>query len=77
MAEPAVRNAINVGNLTFHSAEEVEKHLRNDIMDTVKPWMAILMDNYKVFDQENYEATCSVLFLVQCKLDDKMCKVAG
>jgi len=48
LAEPAIRKAINVGNLTYHSGEQVEKHLINDVMDTVKPWVTTLMDNYKV-----------------------------
>ncbi|XP_052806864.1 probable serine carboxypeptidase CPVL isoform X2 [Mya arenaria] len=48
LADPMIRRAIHVGNLTYHSGEQVEKHIINDIMDTVKPWVAVLMDNYKV-----------------------------
>ncbi|XP_052246934.1 probable serine carboxypeptidase CPVL isoform X2 [Dreissena polymorpha] len=48
LADPAVRNAIHVGNLTYNSGDQVEKHIINDIMDTVKPWVAVLMDNYRV-----------------------------
>lgn len=48
LAKPEVRKAINVGNLTYNSGDAVEKHLLKDVMDTVKPWIATLMDNYKV-----------------------------
>ncbi|KAG8442963.1 hypothetical protein GDO86_011689 [Hymenochirus boettgeri] len=43
-----VRKSIHVGNLTFHDGSEVEKHLLSDVMKTVKPWLAVLMDNYRV-----------------------------
>ena len=45
---PEVRKAIHVGNLTYNDGSAVEKHLLKDVMDTVKPWIAVLMDNYKV-----------------------------
>uniref|UniRef100_A0A8D2ZCQ9 Probable serine carboxypeptidase CPVL n=1 Tax=Scophthalmus maximus TaxID=52904 RepID=A0A8D2ZCQ9_SCOMX len=45
---PAVRRAIHVGNLTFHDGSEVEKHLLQDVMKSVKPWLGVLMDNYRV-----------------------------
>ncbi|XP_048749568.2 probable serine carboxypeptidase CPVL isoform X2 [Ostrea edulis] len=48
LAKPEVRAAIHVGNLTYNSGTAVEMHIINDIMDTVKPWIATLMDNYKV-----------------------------
>ena len=48
LANPAIRKAIHVGNLTYNSGDAVEKHLLNDVMDTVKPWIGPLMDNYKV-----------------------------
>ncbi|KAL4222442.1 hypothetical protein ACF0H5_018481 [Mactra antiquata] len=48
LAEPIIRRSIHVGNLTYHGGETVEKHLINDVMDTVKPWVADLMDNYRV-----------------------------
>ncbi|XP_053373156.1 probable serine carboxypeptidase CPVL isoform X2 [Mercenaria mercenaria] len=48
LADPEIRKAIHVGNLTYHAGTEVEKHIINDIMDTVKPWVATLMDNYRV-----------------------------
>ncbi|XP_069504347.1 probable serine carboxypeptidase CPVL [Ambystoma mexicanum] len=43
-----VRKSIHVGNLTFNDGSEVEKHLMSDVMKTIKPWLAVLMDNYKV-----------------------------
>uniref|UniRef100_A0A672I3B6 Probable serine carboxypeptidase CPVL n=1 Tax=Salarias fasciatus TaxID=181472 RepID=A0A672I3B6_SALFA len=45
---PWVRRAIHVGNLTFHDGSEVEKHLTEDVMKSIKPWLAVLMDNYRV-----------------------------
>lgn len=45
---PEVRRAIHVGNLTFHDGSEVEKHLLQDVMKTIKPWLGVLMDNYRV-----------------------------
>jgi len=45
---PAVRRAIHVGNLTFHDGSEVEKHLLQDVMKSIKPWLGVLMDNYRV-----------------------------
>ncbi|XP_034144526.1 probable serine carboxypeptidase CPVL [Esox lucius] len=43
-----VRHSIHVGNLTFHDGSEVEKHLVQDVMKSIKPWLATLMDNYRV-----------------------------
>ncbi|XP_071108883.1 probable serine carboxypeptidase CPVL isoform X3 [Haliotis cracherodii] len=48
LARPETRNAIHVGNLTFHDGSEVSEHLSNDFMMSVKPWLATVMDNYKV-----------------------------
>lgn len=48
LADPAVRRAIHVGNLTYNDGSIVEKHLLNDVMASVKPWIAVIMDNYKV-----------------------------
>ncbi|KAL1421165.1 hypothetical protein MTO96_023335 [Rhipicephalus appendiculatus] len=47
---PAVRKAIHVGNLTFNNGDATESHLKEDIMQSVKPWLASLMDKpqYKV-----------------------------
>ncbi|XP_063778038.1 probable serine carboxypeptidase CPVL isoform X2 [Pseudophryne corroboree] len=42
-----VRRSIHVGNLTFNNGSEVEKHLLLDVMKTIKPWLAVLMDNYR------------------------------
>lgn len=53
-----VRISIHVGNLTFHDGSEVEKHLLQDVMKSIKPWLGILMDNYRV---RRYEA---VVFLL-------------
>lgn len=44
----AVRSSIHVGNLTFHDGSEVEKHLLQDVMKSIKPWLGVLMDNYRV-----------------------------
>ncbi|MGH0140968.1 UNVERIFIED_CONTAM: hypothetical protein FKN15_024026 [Acipenser sinensis] len=46
-----VRKSIHVGNLTFHDRSEVEKHLLDDVMKTIKPWLAVLMDNYRADPQ--------------------------
>ena len=48
LADPSVRLAIHVGNLTYNDGTPVEKHLLNDIMASVKPWIAVLLNNYKV-----------------------------
>ncbi|XP_065287707.1 probable serine carboxypeptidase CPVL [Dermacentor albipictus] len=47
---PVVRKAIHVGNLTFNNGDATESHLQEDIMQSVKPWLASLMDKpqYKV-----------------------------
>uniref|UniRef100_A0A7N8YDL8 Probable serine carboxypeptidase CPVL n=1 Tax=Mastacembelus armatus TaxID=205130 RepID=A0A7N8YDL8_9TELE len=45
---PTVRRSIHVGNLTFHDGSEVEKHLLQDVMKSIKPWLGVLMDNYRV-----------------------------
>ncbi|RWR99926.1 putative serine carboxypeptidase CPVL-like protein, partial [Dinothrombium tinctorium] len=42
-----VRKMLHVGNLKFNDGEAVERHLLNDIMQSVKPWVAVLMNNYK------------------------------
>ncbi|XP_068094770.1 LOW QUALITY PROTEIN: probable serine carboxypeptidase CPVL [Hyperolius riggenbachi] len=48
LALSEVRRSVHVGNLTFHDGSEVEKHLLGDVMKTIKPWLAVLMDNYRV-----------------------------
>uniref|UniRef100_A0A8C2H302 Probable serine carboxypeptidase CPVL n=1 Tax=Cyprinus carpio TaxID=7962 RepID=A0A8C2H302_CYPCA len=45
---PDVRRSIHVGNLTFHDGSDVEKHLLQDVMKSIKPWLGVLMDNYRV-----------------------------
>lgn len=45
---PLVRRAIHVGNLTFHDGSEVEQHLLEDVMKSIKPWLGVLMENYRV-----------------------------
>ncbi|XP_077712504.1 putative serine carboxypeptidase CPVL isoform X1 [Canis aureus] len=45
---PQVRQAIHVGNQTFSDGSEVEKYMREDTVKTVKPWLAEIMNNYKV-----------------------------
>lgn len=45
---PTVRRSIHVGNLTFHDGSEVEKHLLQDVMKSIKPWLGVLMNNYRV-----------------------------
>lgn len=42
------RRAIHVGNKTFHDLEgenKVEKYLKEDVMDSVAPWVADLLNN--------------------------------
>ncbi|KAI8515364.1 hypothetical protein Bbelb_061770 [Branchiostoma belcheri] len=48
LARPEVRRAIHVGNLTFHDGSEVEEHLLEDFLQSVKPWVAAILENYKV-----------------------------
>lgn len=43
-----VRRAIHVGNLAFNDGSAVEKHLLLDVMQSVKPWLGVLMDHYRV-----------------------------
>ena len=43
-----VRKAIHVGNLTFHTDSTVKEHLRQDFMQSVKPWVEILLQEYRV-----------------------------
>ncbi|KAF2347083.1 Peptidase S10 serine carboxypeptidase, partial [Trinorchestia longiramus] len=37
--QPAVRRAIHVGDLVFNDGKEVEAHLIDDVMQSVKPWI--------------------------------------
>ncbi|XP_072934109.1 venom serine carboxypeptidase-like [Epargyreus clarus] len=43
-----VRKAIHVGNLTFNTGKEVEKHLKQDVMQSVAPILSELLDHYYV-----------------------------
>jgi hypothetical protein len=45
---PQVRQAIHVGNQNFSDGAEVEKHLREDTVKSVKPWLSEIMNYYKV-----------------------------
>jgi len=45
---PQVRKAIHVGNLTYHAGTQVELHLRNDMLASVKPWLEQVMNKYRV-----------------------------
>ena len=42
------RNAIHVGSRVLSDGKIVGQHLEADIMDSVKPWVATLMENYRV-----------------------------
>ncbi|KAK7819210.1 hypothetical protein U0070_008338 [Myodes glareolus] len=44
---PQVREAIHVGNRTFSDGADVEKYLREDTLQSVKPWLVEIMDHYK------------------------------
>lgn len=43
-----VRAAIHVGNATFHNSPDVETNLKEDIMQSVAPWISELLNNYRV-----------------------------
>ncbi|KAL0268026.1 UNVERIFIED_CONTAM: hypothetical protein PYX00_010115 [Menopon gallinae] len=43
-----VRKALHVGNATLYTGELTYEALECDIMRTMKPWMEVLMDNYRV-----------------------------
>lgn len=42
-----VRNAIHVGNLTFHDGSEVEHNMIEDMMQSVAKWVGILLSHYR------------------------------
>ncbi|XP_014672174.1 PREDICTED: probable serine carboxypeptidase CPVL [Priapulus caudatus] len=48
LALPATRRAVHVGALPFNNGTIVEQHLVDDMMQSVKPWVAHIMDRYKV-----------------------------
>ncbi|CAH0402936.1 unnamed protein product [Chilo suppressalis] len=43
-----VRKDIHVGELPFNNGSIVEKHLQEDVMKSVAPWISELLDNYYV-----------------------------
>lgn len=43
-----VRKDLHVGNLLFNNGSAVEKHLQQDIMKSVAPWISELLDHYYV-----------------------------
>lgn len=45
---PDFSRAIHVGSTTFGPGSKVEKYLIPDVMDTMKPELAVVMTNYKV-----------------------------
>lgn len=45
---PEVRKAIHVGNKTYNNGQAVEENLREDVMDTVAPWVAELLSHYRI-----------------------------
>ena len=44
----STRLAIHVGNLTYNDGAEVEKHLLQDIMKSVKPWIQVQKHHIKI-----------------------------
>ena len=47
--QPAIRKIMKVGKMPYGAqSDAVEKAIVLDIMDTVRDWLAVLMDNYKV-----------------------------
>ena len=55
-ANHRVRKAIHVGNATMNSGLECEMHLIPDVMDSYKPELATLMNNYKVHGTASWQA---------------------
>ncbi|KAM5302888.1 putative serine carboxypeptidase CPVL [Glossophaga mutica] len=48
LALSEVRRAIHVGNRTFNDGSKVKKYLWEDLLQSILPWLAELMNNYKV-----------------------------
>ena len=42
---PEVRRTIHVGDKTYHDGSTVEKHLVQDVMKSVKPWIEALISD--------------------------------
>lgn len=45
---PEVRRALHVGNATWDRSTIVETHMREDMLQSVAPWLAELLDHYRV-----------------------------
>ncbi|CAH1392266.1 unnamed protein product [Nezara viridula] len=43
-----VRKGIHVGNRTYNGGSTVGRYLANDVMQSVKPWVEVLLENYRV-----------------------------
>nr|XP_014278748.2 venom serine carboxypeptidase-like [Halyomorpha halys] len=43
-----VRKSIHVGNRVYNDGSIVARYLQNDEMQSVKPWVEVLLDNYRV-----------------------------
>jgi len=48
LSKDVLRRHIHVGELPFNTDSKVETFLRNDVMQSVKPWIEVLLENYKV-----------------------------
>nr|CAD7442195.1 unnamed protein product [Timema bartmani] len=44
----ASRLALHVGDREFHDSSEVSSYLYDDYMKSVKPWLEVLLENYRV-----------------------------
>ncbi|KAE8573817.1 venom serine carboxypeptidase [Halyomorpha halys] len=44
----AVRKAIHVGSRSYNDGSIVAEHLMNDFMQSVKPWVETLIENYRI-----------------------------
>ena len=45
---PEVRRILHVGNATWDHGEVVEQHMMEDMLQSVAPWVAELLDHYRV-----------------------------
>jgi hypothetical protein len=49
LQKAGVRRAIHVGNLTYEGVSmAVHKHLNDDMCKSVRPWLEVLLEHYKV-----------------------------
>ncbi|KAJ0173345.1 hypothetical protein K1T71_011521 [Dendrolimus kikuchii] len=48
LQKSSVRKDLHVGDLPFHNGSVVEKHLQDDIMKSVAPWISELLDHYYI-----------------------------